>query len=245
MELYQHDILDLKRPAIHLPRLAKERHGTMACEIFQVFLDDRGCGVPYEALSYTWGPPELTQEISVNEKRLPVTGNLHEALSRLRQDHQDRILWIDAICIDQTNARERGHHVRQMGEIYRKADRVLFWLGPATGDTDSLLEIFGRLEEEAEKHPCDDWHPSDARWGDIFRDINGQFGRCSDLRDHRRRGLETMLGRAWFTRAWILQEVTSAHAARVCCGTRSVSTRHFGVLPGWVGLASSPHCQAV
>ncbi|KAK2056040.1 HET-domain-containing protein, partial [Colletotrichum caudatum] len=245
MELYQHGRLDLERPAIRLLRLAKGRHSPIACEIFQVFLDDRGCGVPYEALSYTWGPPELTQEIRVNGKRLPVTENLYEALSRLRQDHRDRILWVDAICIDQTNAREQGHQVRQMGEIYHKADQVLFWLGPATDDTDSLLEAFGRLEDEAEKHPCNNWHPSDARWRDIFSDIDVQFGLCSDQRDRRRRGLETLLGRAWFTRAWILQEVANAHAARICCGTRSVSTRYFGVLPGWVGVAPSPHCQAV
>ncbi|KAK2007358.1 HET-domain-containing protein, partial [Colletotrichum eremochloae] len=245
MVFYQHNRLDLERPAIRLLRLEKGRHSVIACEVFQVFLDDRGCGVAYEALSYTWGPPELTQEIRVNNKKLPVTENLHEALVRLRHPDRDRILWIDAICIDQTNAREQSHQVQQMGEIYHKADQVLFWLGPATDDTDSLLETFGWLEDEAGKHPCDDWHPSDVRWGDICRDVDDRLGQRPNLKDRRSRGLETLLGRGWFTRVWILQEVASAHAARICCGGKSVSTQYFGVLPGWLGVAPSPHCQAV
>ncbi|KDN67063.1 hypothetical protein CSUB01_10872 [Colletotrichum sublineola] len=244
MVFYQHDRLDLERPAIRLSRLEKGRHSVIACEVFQVFLDDRGCGVPYEPLSCTWGPPEPTQEIRVNNKKLLVTENLHEALVRLRHPDRDRILWIDAICIDQTNARERSYQVQQMGEIYHKADQVLFWLGPATDDTDSLLETFGWLEDEAGKHPCNDWHPSDVRWGDICRDVDDRLGQRLNLKDRRSQGLETLLG-GWFRRVWILQEVASTHAARICCGGKSVSTQYFGVLPNWLGVTLSPHCQAV
>ncbi|GJC90085.1 heterokaryon incompatibility protein 6, OR allele [Colletotrichum liriopes] len=122
MDLYQHDRLDLGRPAIRLLRLEKGRYGTISCEIFQACLDGRGCGVPCEALSYTWGSPELTKDILLNGKRLPVTDNLYQALLHLRQRDRDRILWIDAVCIDQGNLSERGHQVQQMGDIYHKAD---------------------------------------------------------------------------------------------------------------------------
>ncbi|KZL84889.1 het-domain-containing protein [Colletotrichum incanum] len=227
MDLYQHDKLNLGRPAIRLFRLEKGRRSQIFCEIFQAYLDDRGCGVPYEALSLTWGSPELTKDIRVNGKRLPVTDNLHQALLHLRQQDRDRILWIDAVCIDQGNLRERGYQVQQMGDIYRKADQ---W-----------------LEEEATKYACSDWHPEDVRWANIWRDMDGQvaLGFHSDLEDRQRQGLETLLGHEWFTRAWILQEVASANAARVCCGTKSVSTRYFGLLPGWLTVVPSPHCRAV
>lgn len=36
-----------------------------------------------------------------------------------------RSLWIDALCIDQTNTSELNHQVRQMGMIYRSACQVL------------------------------------------------------------------------------------------------------------------------
>ncbi|GKT72050.1 ankyrin repeat and sam domain containing protein 6 [Colletotrichum tofieldiae] len=71
------------------------------------------------------------------------------------------------------------------------------------------------------------------------------LGFHSDLAFRQRQGLKTLLGHEWFTRVWILQEVASAHAARVCCGTKTVSTRYFGLLRGWLSVVPSPHCQAV
>ncbi|TFB00421.1 hypothetical protein CCMA1212_007750 [Trichoderma ghanense] len=46
---------------------------------------------------------------------------------------------IDAICIDQKNLKERGHQVQQMGDIYKQAERVLFWLGAGTDETDIFI----------------------------------------------------------------------------------------------------------
>jgi hypothetical protein len=38
-------------------------------------------------------------------------------------------LWVDALSINQNDAKEKGHQIRQMGEIYKRAARVLIWLG--------------------------------------------------------------------------------------------------------------------
>lgn len=37
-------------------------------------------------------------------------------------------MWIDAICIDQSNVSERVHQVAQMSEIYSRATDVHVWL---------------------------------------------------------------------------------------------------------------------
>jgi len=42
-------------------------------------------------------------------------------------------MWIDALCIDQADLQEKGHQVAHMGQIFRRADRVVIWLGD-TGD---------------------------------------------------------------------------------------------------------------
>ena len=62
----------------------------------------------YEALSYVWGSAEKPQHVATDDGHIPVTTNLHMALRRLRDRVLDRIIWIDAICIDQGNTQERG-----------------------------------------------------------------------------------------------------------------------------------------
>lgn len=84
----------------------------------------------YRALSYVWGDPDITTPITVNGIRMHVTKNLSAALRHLRAiGYVDKPWWVDAICINQEDAVEKGHQVHIMGSIYRKADEVLAWLG--------------------------------------------------------------------------------------------------------------------
>ncbi|CAG9949909.1 unnamed protein product [Clonostachys rosea f. rosea IK726] len=87
---------------------------------------------PYESLSYAWGAPEFTEPIIVNEQTLFVTPNLDSALRALRHEEKLRLLWIDAICINQRSPQERGHQVTLMRTIYSQCERDLLWLGPNT-----------------------------------------------------------------------------------------------------------------
>lgn len=66
----------------------------------------------YEALSYEWGPPISEMEtISIEEKFFAVRPNLYLALEHLRLQSDIRVLWIDALCIDQADEKERNHQV--------------------------------------------------------------------------------------------------------------------------------------
>ncbi|KAI9663891.1 MAG: hypothetical protein M1821_007381 [Bathelium mastoideum] len=86
--------------------------------------------ISYEALSYCWGPNNKREAITVNGiKTFEVTDNLAAALRRLRLSRTNRVLWIDAICIDQNSVQEKNTQVRLMGEIYGRAQRTLVWLG--------------------------------------------------------------------------------------------------------------------
>lgn len=88
----------------------------------------------YEALSYVWGSTKLFEVIYVgesNEQRpadkaaLPVTRSLKIALQHLRYPDQERIMWIDAICIDQSNNIEKGPQVAMMGQLFECASHVV------------------------------------------------------------------------------------------------------------------------
>jgi hypothetical protein len=112
----------------------------------------------YEALSYVWGDPRQTLPISVDEDQFLVTVNLYAALLRLRDDSFERILWVDAICIDQKNKVEQGEQVQLMAKIYSNARCVIVWLGDKAEDTEGALEdirlvankeLMERLEKES------------------------------------------------------------------------------------------------
>jgi len=87
---------------------------------------------PYEALSYVWGPfnsPDDPDLIQLNDCGFEVTTNLWRALYALRHETKDRVLWIDAICINQGDLEERSSQVQLMRDVYRKARSVVVWLG--------------------------------------------------------------------------------------------------------------------
>ena len=64
----------------------------------------------YRALSYCWGDPNVTRPIHVNGHEVQATTNLHEALQELRRHGHIR-LWVDALCINQSDIDERNRQV--------------------------------------------------------------------------------------------------------------------------------------
>lgn len=83
----------------------------------------------YEALSYEWGSYRDRRMIFINGQKCLVRANLWSALHQLRNDHTERVLWVDALCINQNDTSERNHQVGQMSKIYEQATRVICWIG--------------------------------------------------------------------------------------------------------------------
>ncbi len=52
---------------------------------------------------------------------------------------RDTSLWIDALCVDQSNEMEKASQIPLMGHIYSTAQEVLGWLGMDTSDLDNML----------------------------------------------------------------------------------------------------------
>lgn len=89
--------------------------------------------VEFEAVSWCWGRDRWNHLLRVRadtgDKCLKVPENLEVALRRLRLGDRYRILWVDAVCIDQVSSVEKSRQVPMMSEIYGKAKRVCVWLG--------------------------------------------------------------------------------------------------------------------
>lgn len=104
----------------------------------------RNAAPPYRALSYTWGDRTADQIIYCDDRRLPVTRNCEKGLRALRslrrrdlespainkkEELRKEYFWIDALCIDQGNYKERSEQVAVMAEIFKNAQETIVYLG--------------------------------------------------------------------------------------------------------------------
>ncbi|KAH8777179.1 heterokaryon incompatibility protein-domain-containing protein, partial [Hyaloscypha sp. PMI_1271] len=103
------------------------KKGKMKCTLITTRLVD---APNYEAISYVWGSSVKLGVIWCNGKKLEVTMNLYYALQTFRRRFRQRVLWADAICINQQDTTERSSQVRLMCSIFQRASGVLAWLGP-------------------------------------------------------------------------------------------------------------------
>jgi hypothetical protein len=116
----------------------------LSCNIAEV---RRGNSPKYEALSYAWGEAEFLHTIEevTSSTRLSITVNLHTALQAIRHEHASRVLWVDAICINQLDMNEKNHQVAFMGKIFGDAWRVVVWLGRHRGAPNRIISILKDL----------------------------------------------------------------------------------------------------
>ncbi|KAF4544636.1 Heterokaryon incompatibility protein [Lasiodiplodia theobromae] len=103
-------------------------HDEIECELIHTSLPNKPV---FDALSYAWGSPKLVRSISLNRERREVTASAHQALRRLRQTYGTATVWIDALCINQSDDKERTHQVGLMRDIFTSARQVVVYLGEA------------------------------------------------------------------------------------------------------------------
>ncbi len=109
--------------------------------------------IDFQALSYEWKQEYGYAEVYCNDIALKVTRNLVDALKSLRSPSNNRCLWIDAICINQSNNQEKSVQVRLMPEIYASAKSVVVWLGLSFQGVAEAFKMFPYLARVAiERH---------------------------------------------------------------------------------------------
>lgn len=95
-----------------------------SCQVFDI-----GEAPPYGALSYVWGEKRPPVNIVCNGRTIGIQPSLETALKRLRLQDSTRIIWVDAVCINQSDNAEKNHQVSLKGSIYSMARGVVIWLG--------------------------------------------------------------------------------------------------------------------
>lgn len=85
---------------------ASEQDSTIFCTLSHASLSAETPA--YEAISYVWGTPCLSASMLLNNVNFHVTPSLAYILSALRLKSQTKVLWIDALCINQSDLQERS-----------------------------------------------------------------------------------------------------------------------------------------
>ena len=136
-QFYSQNIYSKLDPKEHeirlLTCLSLDDSGSLRCELVQNqrLADVRGI---YSALSYCAGDPQKTETIFVNNIRCNIFQNLGYAIRRARHfwmtEHKDDVLalWVDQVCINQSDTRERSEQVAFMQKIYSSAEQTLVCL---------------------------------------------------------------------------------------------------------------------
>ncbi|KAF5497478.1 Heterokaryon incompatibility protein 6, OR allele [Colletotrichum siamense] len=194
----------------------------LQCYIREIDIDQEDA-LTFEAISYTWGEPKFCRTLHVNrhESCFRITQSLFDALCRFRLKDRPRILWADAVCINQKDDSEKSSQIPLMSDIYRRAEGVLVWLGN-DADAETAMRTLSwmsrtvgpTLEEDQRKALLD--------------------------------SLDALLQRPWFSRRWIIQEVVRNHDVEMHCGTTSLSWTKLIAITSKLGkLIGAKNRQAI
>ena len=178
------------------------------------------------ALSYVWGDITKTAPINLDDAEIQITTNLLAALRRMCAWALDNeiglsgfYLWIDALCIDQSNLQEKNNQVSLMRSIYQEASFVTMWLGEEQDDSRlamSSIETWGKAFSAAQRTP-DDRSRVAAALATVHEPFDGSSWKA----------IRKFLHRPYWTRIWIVQEVALAQRALLVCGESTLESVYF------------------
>ena len=199
----------------------------------------------YYALSYTWGKPgadvpDYTAEdrpsIFLNGQSIKVSPNLYDALLQLYQYFADKPVWIDALCINQHDIDERQCQVSAMDRVYGGSDCVLIWLGAPTPDLITGLKATERIAQVAKRESKCIIKNQQFDFCYLMESTESRYG-LAPLTMEEIDGLLSLFQYCWFSRVWLIQEVSLAKEADIFCGGFTISFDKVGYTAAFLHLS--------
>ena len=200
------------------------------CSVRNISLRDEP--VPkYEAISYVWSLVRGSACIVLDGKKVSVPAAAEKVLRRFRRPNKERVLWIDAICINQMDLDERGNQVALMGDVYSMSESVLVWLGKADEQTwkgfEGLEVIYRQVLEETDN--CGKLRKVLYGSTNIFQYSTTDLPKGLDFT-----AVRSIFSRPWFFRRWVVQESALAPKGVVSCGDLSMDLLQLFRVAVWI-----------
>ncbi|KAH7377533.1 heterokaryon incompatibility protein-domain-containing protein [Cadophora sp. MPI-SDFR-AT-0126] len=201
----------------------------LRCNLRAVRLDD--AAGRYSALSYCWTQPvrDAVHGLLCNGLAIDVGENLRLALENIRYRTLPRIVWVDALCINQDDLAERNQQVQLMGQIYQQAIEAIVWLGdsfprrPPWPEFDAICKVVKKWDKSLRPY-----YESRNEKGKLCRTEPG-ISRNQSSWDASL--VSRFFGCPWFERRWVIQEVALAPSAVVKAPGATIQWK-------WIGLAA-------
>jgi hypothetical protein len=230
---------------------------TISCKFKIISLKDPHPA--YEALSYVWGDQKDCEEIGLEGHTVKVTNNLFKALRRLRRAGDIRTIWVDALCINQSDVREKSAQVSLMGRIYRSTAEVCIWLGDYTTDPQNTPRDTRTVEETNDLpwygQPGPNQGEFDGGFGafavvwefaqssrrhlneiPLFVERAGGLAMASPSAQQAIEAFVSVMNVAWWRRIWVIQETILPPRATVILGSVQML---------WEGFAVAATCMEI
>jgi hypothetical protein len=206
----------LKVGEIRLLRPASDHDGyTWSMEIVSL----EAVELEFDALSYTWGSQKETYSIVCNNRSMRVHHNLYSALPYLARRTgvtATRPIWVDAVCINQSDEDEKRIQIQLMNTLYRKAKQVWIWLGCGTPEEQiyvpRAIALLPHIIDEAERRKSlpKTWQKEEV--APPLRNLEPAVWKA----------IMYLLRNPWYQRVWIVQEAALAAAITFLCGEHKV-----------------------
>ncbi|KAF5602219.1 heterokaryon incompatibility (het-6OR allele) [Fusarium pseudocircinatum] len=188
----------------------------------------------YEAVSYAWEDGHATNKLETPRGIIFITPSLFHALHRFRLKEESRLLWADAVCINQSDNEEKASQVALMSDIYAYSTCTLVYLGRGADGSErvgellhrfarassSLYQLYGRQGMEMLRHA--------GLISPPMRMIFEQY-QLPGLEDPAWKALGKLWARPWFRRVWVIQEFVLSPDVRMFCGGWEASWSVFYV----------------
>ncbi|KAK1640773.1 heterokaryon incompatibility protein-domain-containing protein, partial [Colletotrichum phormii] len=164
----------------------------------------------YEAISYVWGSNEKPHHITTSTgAQIPITDSLYLCLKRVRLEDRTRLVWADALCINQADGKEKEAQIMLMHDIYLSAQRVLAYLGEeadGSGEAMELIERYWRVHIPDPLNAGARAFAEDLLGAPIPDAPTGAGAELPPVGADKWLSVSRFWNRPWFRRVWIVQE---------------------------------------
>ncbi|KAK6189420.1 hypothetical protein LQW54_013278 [Pestalotiopsis sp. IQ-011] len=209
--------------------------GHVAWTLQPIQLKDRCAESPveFDALSYTWGDPSHTFPFQCNGSELRIHENLKNALPYLARRRSSLPIWIDAVCINQSDDDEKFVQISMMHSIYRQATQVWVWLGSDPGHEEEAIALLPKIAAVGKEM-------EDLPWGPALNQPSPVDKGLPAFRSPQWQAVTKISNNKWFLRLWIVQEAALPKKIRVLYGQEEIS---WDVLGDVVDVAAALRFQ--